>query len=131
MKGRLLVGGCAALCISLAIAGPVLARSRTTNAPAIFTVKVTLTDRNASMFPNHAARGSTVTFILTNRGKKRHTFVFGSAKPRVGTQGFARTLAPNGQSTVVMYLDFRGVLKYVLGVPKSATAVAHGAFRVT
>jgi hypothetical protein len=40
-------------------------------------------------------------------------------------------LAPNGQSTVVMYLDFRGVLKYVLGVPKSATIVAQGAFRVT
>ena len=131
MKRRLLVGGCTALCVSLAIAAPVLARSRTTNAPAIFTVKVTLTDRNASMFPNHAARGSTVTFILTNRGKKRHTFVFGNATRRVGTQGFARTLAPNGQSTVVMYLDFRGVLKYELGVPKSTTTVAHGAFHVT
>jgi hypothetical protein len=131
MKGRLLVGGCAALCISLAVAAPVLARSRTTNAPAIFTVKVTLTDRKATMTPNYAARGSTVTFILTNRGKKRHTFVFGGAKRRVGTQGFTRTLAPNGQSTVVMYLDFRGVLKYVLGVPKSATIVAQGAFRVT
>jgi hypothetical protein len=130
MKGRLLVAGCAAVCVSLAVAAPVLARSRTTNAPAIFTVKVTLTDRNASMFPNHAARGSTVTFILTNRGKKRHTFVFGGVQ-RVGTQGFARTLAPNGQSTVVMYLDFRGVLKYVLRVPKSTTTVAHGAFRVT
>ncbi len=131
MKARFLVGGCGALCIALAIAAPVLARSRTTNAPAIMTVKVTLTDRNASLTPNHAARGSTVTFILTNRGKKRHTFVFGGAKRRVGTQGFSRTLAPNGQSTVVMYLDFRGVLKYVLGVPKSTTAVAHGAFRVT
>jgi len=130
MKGRLLLGGCVALCTSLAIAAPVLARSRTTNAPAIFTVKVTLTDRRALLTPNYAARGSTVTFILTNRGKKRHTFVFGGAKRRVGTQGFARTLAPNGQSTVVMYLDFRGVLKYVLGVPKSTTIVAQGAFRV-
>jgi hypothetical protein len=129
MKGRLLIGGCGALCISLAIAGPVLARSRTTNAPAIMTVKVTLTDRNASLTPNHAARGSTVTFILTNRGKKRHTFVFGAR--RVGTQGFARTLAPNGQSRVVMFLDFRGVLKYALGVPKSTTTIAHGAFHVT
>jgi hypothetical protein len=131
MKGRLLVGGCAALCVSLAVAAPALAGSRTTNAPAIFTVKVTLTDRNASMFPNHAARGSTVTFILTNRGKKRHTFVFGGVQRRVGTQGFARTLAPNGQSTVVMYLDFRGVLKYALRVAKSTTTVAQGAFHVT
>lgn len=132
MRGRLLLGTCAAaLCASLAVAAPVLARSRTTNAPAIFTVKVTLTDRAIAMTPNHAARGSTVTFILTNRGKKKHTFVFGDPKRHIGTQGFARTLAPNRQSTVVMYLDFRGLLKYVLGVPKSTTTVARGAFRVT
>ena len=132
MRGRQLVGACgAALCISLAAAAPVLASHRTTNAPAIFTVKVTLTDHQISMFPNHAARGSTVTFILTNRGKKKHTFVFGSAKPRVGSQGFVRTLAPSAQSRVVMYLDFRGVLKYSLGVPKSTTSVARGGFRVT
>jgi hypothetical protein len=131
VKGRLLLVTCAAsLCALLASAAPVLARPSTTNAPAIFTVKVTLTDHKISMTPNHAARGSTVTFILTNRGKKKHTFVFGTAKPRVGSQGFARTLAPNGQSTVVIYLDFRGVLKYVLGVPKSTTSIARGAFRV-
>jgi hypothetical protein len=129
MRGRLLLGtSVAALCASLAGAAPGLA---TTNAPAIFTVKVTLTDRKIAMSPNHAARGSTVTFILTNRGKKRHTFVFGSAKPRVGSQGFARTLGPNQQSTVVMYLDFRGLLKYTLRPPKSATSIARGAFRVT
>ena len=121
----------AAPCASLASAAPIHARPSTTNAPAIFTVKVTLTDRKITMFPNHAARGSTVTFILTNRGKKKHTFVFGGAKRRVGTQGFVRTLAPNGQSTVVMYLDFRGPLEYVLRVPKSTTSVARGAFRVT
>lgn len=132
MKGRLLFGACgAALCAMLASATPVLARPSTTNAPAIFTVKVTLTDRHIAMFPNHAARGSTVTFILTNRGKKKHTFVFGSAKPTLGTQGFARTLGPSEQSRVVMYLNFRGVLKYSLGVPKSTTSLAHGGFRVT
>jgi hypothetical protein len=132
MKGRLLLGACvASLCALLASAAPVLARPTTTNAPAIFTVKVTLTDSKIGMFPNHAARGSTVTFILTNRGKKKHTFVFGDAKPRIGSQGFARTLAPSAQSRVVMYLDFRGVLKYSLGVPKSTTSVARGGFRVT
>jgi hypothetical protein len=131
MKGRLAGAFGAALFISLAIAAPVLARTHTTNAPAIFTVKVTLTDRKVAMTPNHAARGSTVTFILTNRGKKKHTFVFGSAKPQVGTQGFRRTLKPSGQSTVVMYLDFRGLLKYTLGVPKSKTSVARGSFRVS
>lgn len=112
----------------LASATPALTRPSTTNAPAIFTVKVTLTDHKVSMTPGYAARGSTVTFILTNRGKKRHTFVFGQA--RVGSQGFTRTLAPNGQSRVVMYLDFRGLLKYTLLVPKVKTTVARGAFRV-
>jgi hypothetical protein len=132
MRARVFLGSCAAaLCVSAAAAAPVLARPDTTNAPAIFTVKVTLTDHAISMTPNHAARGSTVTFILTNRGKKKHTFVFGSAKPVVGTQGFARTLAPNQQSRVVMYLNFRGVLKTALGVPKSTTSVARGAFHVT
>jgi hypothetical protein len=127
-----ILGWCgAALCISLVVAAPVLARARTTNAPAIFTVKVTLTDSKIAMTPNHAARGSTVTFILTNRGKKKHIFVFGDAKRHVGTQGFARTLAPSQQSRVVMYLDFRGVLKYSLSVPKSTASVAHGGFRVT
>ena len=132
MKGRLLLGlSAAALCVALASAGPVLARPSTTNAPAIFTVKVTLTDHRISMNPTHAARGSTVTFILTNRGSKKHVFVFGSAKPTVGTQGFARTLAPSEQSRVVMYLNFRGTLKYSLGLPKSSATVARGAFRVT
>jgi hypothetical protein len=128
MRGSLLVAACGA---SLAIAAPAVAQVDTTNAPAILTVKVTLTDRSVAMSPNHAARGSTVTFILTNRGKKKHTFVFGSAKRRVGTQGFSRTLAPNGQSSVVMFLDFRGVLSYELGVPKSTTRIARGNFRVT
>lgn len=132
MSGRLLAGVCGVtVCTSLAVASPALARVRTTNAPAILTVKVTLTDRSISMTPNHAARGSTVTFILTNKGKKRHTLVFGATKRRVGTQGFARTLAPNGQSRVVMYLNFRGVLKYQVGVPKSKATVARGSFHVT
>lgn len=132
MRGRLLVCACgAALCTSLASSAPALARTRTTNMPAIFTVKVTLTDRSIAMTPNHAVRGSTVTFILVNRGKKRHTFVFGAGKRRIGSQGFTRTLAPNGQSTVVMYLDFRGVLKCELGVPRSRTSIARGSFRVT
>jgi hypothetical protein len=126
------LGICAASVVALlATAGQGLARPSTTNAPAIFTVKVTLTDRGIAMTPGHAARGSTVTFIVTNRGKKRHVFVLGSAKPKVGTQGFARTLGPSQQSRVVLFLNLRGVIKYSLGVPKSTTTLAHGSFRVT
>jgi len=116
--------------VSLVIVASGLARSGTTNSPAIFTAKVTLTDTSVSMHPNHAARGSYVTFIITNRGRKKHTFVFGDVKRGPGhTTGFARTLTPNKQLTVVLYLDYRGVLRYVLRAP-SGTNIAKGVFRI-
>ena len=116
--------------VSLVIVASGLARSGTTNSPAIFTAKVTLTDTSVSMHPNHAARGSYVSFIITNRGRKKHTFVFGDVKRGPGhTTGFARTLGPNKQLTVVLYLDYRGVLRYVLRAP-SGTNIAKGVFRI-
>jgi hypothetical protein len=116
--------------VSLVIVASGFARSGTTNSPAIFTAKVTLTDTSVSMHPNHAARGSYVTFIITNRGRKKHTFVFGDVKRGPGhTTGFARTLSPNKQLTVVLYLDYRGVLRYVLRAP-SGTNIAKGVFRI-
>lgn len=130
MKGRLVLGMCAAaLCATLVSAGPVLARPSTTNAPAIFTVKVTLTDSRIGMLPNHAARGSTVTFILTNRGKKTHTFVIGDVTRGTGKgQGFQQVLRPNGQYTKVMFLDYRGTMKFSLRSGKIVTA--RGAFTI-
>jgi hypothetical protein len=117
---------------SLVIAAPGFARPETTNSPAIFTVKVTLTDRSIAMRPNHAARGSTVTFILTNRGKKKHTFTLGDVKRGPGlSTGFARTLAPDRQLTVVLFLDYRGVLRYSLRTPPAVTVAAKGAFTIT
>jgi len=115
---------------SLVIAAPGFARPQTTNSPAIFTAKVTLTDTSVAMHPNHAARGSYVTFIITNRGRKKHTFVFGDVKRGAGhTTGFARTLGPSRQLTVVLYLDYRGALRYVLRTP-SGTNIAKGVFRI-
>jgi hypothetical protein len=114
---------------ALAVAGSAGARPETTNVPAIFTAKVTLTDRGISMTPNHAARGSTVTFILTNRGKKAHTFVIGdaltSSKARLG---FKQTLKPDQQFTKVMFLDYRGGMKFVLRT--GSKVVARGTFRI-
>jgi len=46
------------------------------------------------------------------------------------TTGFARTLAPNKQLTVVLYLDYRGLLRYVLRTP-TGTNIAKGVFRIT
>jgi hypothetical protein len=116
--------------VALVIVASGIAGSRTTNSPAIFTAKVTLTDTSVSMHPNHAARGSYVSFIITNRGRKKHTFVFGDVKRGPGhTTGFARTLAPNKQLTVVLYLDYRGLLRYVLRTP-SGTNIAKGVFKI-
>lgn len=118
----------AACTVSLVAVTSGSARSRTTNEPAIFTVKVTLTDRSIMLSPSHAARGSTVTFILTNRGRKVHTFGIGTAKAGY-SQGFTRTVRPNQQLRIVMYLDVRGVLKYYNRTGK--TPVAVGSFRIT
>ena len=128
MKGAFSLLFAGALALVIVASG--LAHSSTTNSPAIFTAKVTLTDTSVAMHPNHAARGSYVTFIITNRGRKKHTFVFGDVKRGPGhTTGFARTLTPNKQLTVVLYLDYRGVLRYALRTP-SGTTIAKGVFRI-
>jgi hypothetical protein len=128
MKNRLLV--VAAGAALLACAAPGYARRGTTNAPAIFTVKVTITDQRIGMSPSHAARGSTVTFILTNRGKKTHTFQIGDVKRGPGYgQGFRQTLRPNQQFTKVMYLDYRGVMRFFTRTGTITTAT--GSFRIT
>lgn len=121
----------ACACVTaLAIAGAGSAREATTNEPAIFTVKVTLTDAAVKLSPNHAARGSYCTFLITNRGRKTHRFVIGDVKRGPGYgEGFARTLKPQQQLRIVMYLNYRGLLKYV---ERSGTKdVARGAFRIT
>lgn len=120
-----------ALTLSLVIVASGLARSGTTNSPAIFTAKVTITDTSIAMHPNHAARGSYVTFIITNRGHKKHVFIFGDVRRGAGrTTGFARTLAPSRQLTVVLYLDYRGVVRYSIRAPSGTTATAKGVFRI-
>jgi hypothetical protein len=126
-RGALALFACAA---ALAAAGSAAGAPQTTNMPAIFTVKVTISDRGIAMTPNHAARGSTVTFILTNRGKKTHTFQIGDVQRGPGFgQGFRQTLKPNGQYTKVMYLDYRGAMKFVL---RTGTVVAaKGSFKIT
>ncbi len=122
-RAVLAAGGCAA---ALALAGTAAA---TTNVPAIFTVKVTITDKGMALRPNHAVRGSTITFVLVNRGKKPHTFVIGDPKRGAGHgQGFAQTLRPNGQFTKVMFLDYRGVMPFVLR--SGTTTIGRGAFTI-
>ena len=122
----------AACAFSLVIAASGSAHPSTTNSPAIFTAKVTITDHAITMHPNHAARGSYVTFIMTNRGHKKQTFTFGDVKRGAGrTTGFARTLAPSRQLTVVLYLDYRGLVRYSIRTPNATTPTAKGVFKIT
>jgi hypothetical protein len=116
-----------AICsVVLACAGPAAA---TTNVPAIFTVKVTITDNRIAMSPNHAVRGSTITFVMTNRGKKTHTFVIGDVKRGTGLgQGFKQVLRPNQQFSKVMFLDYRGKMKFYSRY--GSTVVARGTFTI-
>ncbi len=114
---------------ALLLAAPALSRPDTTNAPAIFTVKVTVTNTRIGMHPAHAVRGSTVTFILTNRGTKTRTFIIGDAKRGAGLgQGFKQVLKPNQQFTKVMFLDYRGVMKF--STRAGSTVVASGSFKI-
>jgi hypothetical protein len=114
---------------ALAATGSAAGGPETTNAPAIFTVKVTIMSKRIAMSPKHAVRGSTVTFILTNRSKTTRTFVIGDVKRGTGFgQGFAQKLKPNGQYTKVMFLDYRGVMPFFLRAGKKVTA--RGAFRI-
>jgi len=130
MKAALSMLAAGAVVLATAASGS--ARPQTTNSPAIFTAKVTITDRSIVMRPNHAARGSYVTFIVTNRGHKKQVFLFGDAKRGVGrTTGFTRTLAPSQQLTVVLYLDYRGVVRYSIRARTGAVATAKGTFRIT
>lgn len=111
---------------ALAAAG---SASGTTNVPAIFTVKVTIRDASISMTPNHAVRGSTITFVLVNRGTKTHTFVIGDPKRGTGHGlGFKQTLKPNQQFTKVMFLDYRGVMPFTTQV--GSKVLARGSFRI-
>jgi hypothetical protein len=120
---------CLILCATVAALAAAGSASGTTNVPAIFTVKVTIKDASIAMIPNHAVRGSTITFVLINRGKKTHTFVIGDPKRGAGHgQGFKQTLKPNQQFTKVMFLDYRGVMPFTTQV--GTKVLARGSFRI-
>ena len=122
---RLLVGASLAAS-ALALAG---SASGTTNVPAIFTVKVNIYDTKLTMTPNHAVRGSTITFVMINRGKKTHTFQIGDVKRGAGFgQGFRQTLRPNQQFQKVMFLDYRGRMPFTTRV--GTRVIARGAFTI-
>ena len=105
----------ASAALSLAIATPALSRPQTTNPGAFETVRVTITDNSISVKPKVSGRGVTGIFVITNRGTRKHTWVIGDVKRGPGKNiGFTRTLRPGQQQSVVMFLNYRGVLPYYI-----------------
>ncbi len=128
MRGRLLVATGSAT--ALAIASPGFGRPQTTNPGTYETVKVTLTEVSTTVRPNVSTRGVTAVFVITNRGKKTHTWVIGDTTRGPGkTIGFARTLRPGQQKTVVLFLDFRGRLPY-FSPGAAQKAAMRGSFKI-
>lgn len=81
-------------------------------------VKITITDAMIHMTPKRAQRGSMAQFILINRGTKPHTFKLGHERRGTGSQtGFTKTLKPNQQSILLIFLDYRGALPYLGTLP--------------
>ena len=119
--------------MSLMIAEPGFAQPQTTSAPQMLFVKVIITDGAITMKPSKAQRGSTALFIISNRGAKPHTLLLGDVKRGLGKKiGFARTLRPDEQQTVPMFLDYRGTLPFSSIDPADAgKAAMKGTFKIT
>ena len=90
----------------------------TTAPPEVVAVKITITDKAIQMSPKRAQRGAVARFILVNIGKKPHTFALGHERRGTGTQtGFHKSLKPNEQSILVLFLDYRGKIPYLCTLP--------------
>jgi hypothetical protein len=124
-------------CLLGALAGVVLAPSAAarpqTTAPNVFVnIHVTLTDSKVIMSPKTAPRGADARFIVRNKGTKPHTFTLGANKLGADLQsGFTRTVNPNQQKILLLYLNARGALPYYGGdTIKKASPAMKGVFLV-
>lgn len=114
----------------LVAAADALARPQTTNPSGYYTIRVGVTEKAATLSPNHCARGQVGVFLVTNRAKVARVFILGKVTLTTHkSTGFAIKLAPNEQKRVLLMLDFRGKLPVAVGTVKKTTVV--GNFTVT
>jgi hypothetical protein len=85
-----------------------------TTAPNVFVnIQATISDTRITLKPRKANRGDEARFIIRNVGTKPHSFTLGSSARGTGEQtGFSRTLKPRTQTTLLLFLDFRGPVPY-------------------
>ena len=117
MKVRLFTLAALAI-VALVPAAQGSARPQTTAPPPVVNIKVTITDTRIGVTPKGAQRGDYARFILVNVGKKPHTFTLGATKRGTGVQtGFSKSLKPNEQKTLLLFLDYRGQVSYRGSLP--------------
>lgn len=81
-------------------------------------IHVKITDTRIVLDRLTAARGDYARFIVRNAGTKTHGFSLGKSKPGTGLQtGFTRTLKPNVQKILLLFLDYRGALPFSSQLP--------------
>lgn len=105
------------------------ARPLTTEPTMEIPVTVTLSDRGITVNPKVGTRGAVALFVVSNVGKKPHSFGVGEGKGGVALQanisfkkGLAtRVIKPGGKRQVLLiFLDYRGTLPYHSTVPADA-----------
>lgn len=107
--------------LTIALVPAAQGRVGTTEPTMEIPVTVTLTDRGISMTPKVGTRGAVALFVVSNVGKKPHSFAVGEGAGGVAMQAnvsFKKGLAtpvikPGGKRQVLLiFLDFRGQLPY-------------------
>ena len=92
--------------------------TQTTAPPPIVDIRVKISDAGISFSPKRAVRGAFGRFILQNTGKKPHAVLLGATKRGAGVQtGFHKTVKPNEQAVLLLFLDYRGKVPYRATLP--------------
>ena len=129
MKARMFLAFAAVSAVALVPAAAGGAGPATTEPTEEIPVKVTISDRGITMTPKTGTRGAVALFVVSNVGKKPHSFAVGEGAGGVALQanveykkGLAtRVIKPGGKRQVLLiFLDFRGELPYHSTVPADA-----------
>jgi hypothetical protein len=93
------------------------ARPLTTTPQYVLNIRVTITDARIVLAPQSAPRGVTARFVIKNTGTKAHNFTLkGKTTPAGVRQAFSRTLKPQQQDIVRLFLDRRARIPYFDGL---------------
>jgi len=91
---------------------------QTTAPPPVVDIHVKISDAGISFTPKKAVRGAFARFVLLNTGRKAHAVLLGSTKRGAGVQtGFHKTVKPNEQTVLLLFLDYRGRVPYKATLP--------------